>query len=663
MPVPLGDAWDDADDAAAAHGGGLTEVDGGAAAGGAAVAPAASSKQQRRKERASRSSSTNRPVLRMGAASVSNVGGQPFRPSSFASASSSSTSSSSSSSTSSSASFHGSGGGNSRASGGGGFYGGGAVAPGLVDAMHIPRDRLLVFKMEKNLTKFMAKKSARTMKFPPLAANARRLLHLMCERFCVRSETIEPSLEQHLHGDPRAPRPMMIIKDHHSILPERQLIEMYGREASSGTGARPKIMMRKRDPAGRNGLCAAGQKPKAVSGVGKQTKEELLREKERKYAEARRRILGGSGGGGNGSANNNQTLATSPTTTEKSAPTATSALTSSSSTTATVTSPPPAAAMTPLPPTTITTATISTLPPSEKESGQGSSSANGAQQHVRAAPQDKSDNAGGTLAGPTQTNNRQLSQTQDHQKRHTDGAATSVMSTARNGLPSGGGGGGGGGGGSGGGPPPPRPPQTDTVSSLGARTSADQKMITDAIGREEGSRPLRETDVNAAAAVLVAPPPDVGGLSLNSFESISSNNDNEKKTALHTWRKESAPSNFRSVDGDAHDPDFIRGFLPPQGMHHPGNMMMPVGMPPSMPMPVHHQGMASPFQMGQMMGPGFGAFSSWAVTPQQQFAGMPFQGMPGQSMGYPGMQPHHQHQPQHQLPLHQRQLQQQHHRG
>ncbi len=104
-----------------------------------------------------------------------------------------------------------------------------SVNSALVDAMDVPRDRLLVFKIEQNLTKFMMKKGAKSMKFPPLDGNARRLLHLMCGRFQLTSETIETG-----DYDTKTPKAMRIHKERHSVLPEVRLIEKFGREASSG---------------------------------------------------------------------------------------------------------------------------------------------------------------------------------------------------------------------------------------------------------------------------------------------------------------------------------------------------------------------------------------------------------------------------------------------
>ena len=94
----------------------------------------------------------------------------------------------------------------------------------LVHAMEVPRDRLLVFKIEQNLAKFMHKKDSKTMKFPPLDGNARRLLHLMCERFQLTSETIETG-----DYDVKTPKAMRIHKERHSILPEESLIKKFGR--------------------------------------------------------------------------------------------------------------------------------------------------------------------------------------------------------------------------------------------------------------------------------------------------------------------------------------------------------------------------------------------------------------------------------------------------
>ena len=95
------------------------------------------------------------------------------------------------------------------------------------------------------------------MKFPPLDGNARRLLHLMCERFQLTSETIETG-----DYDVKTPKAMRIHKERHSILPEESLIKKFGREASSGP--QHKLMLRKRGdpnfPGGPHGSRESGQK-------------------------------------------------------------------------------------------------------------------------------------------------------------------------------------------------------------------------------------------------------------------------------------------------------------------------------------------------------------------------------------------------------------------
>ena len=159
-----------------------------------------------------------------------------------------------------------------------------SINSALVDSMEIPRDRLLVFKIEQNLTKFMLKKEKKTMKFPPLDGNARRLLHLMCERFQLTSETIETG-----DYDVKTPKSMRIHKERHSILPEVQLIEKFGREASSGP--KHKLMLRKRGDVP-IGYTSSGNKDKrSGSNLTEKSNAERLKEKELKYAEAKKRIF------------------------------------------------------------------------------------------------------------------------------------------------------------------------------------------------------------------------------------------------------------------------------------------------------------------------------------------------------------------------------------
>ena len=152
-----------------------------------------------------------------------------------------------------------------------------SVNSALVDAMDVPRDRLLVFKIEQNLTKFMMKKGAKSMKFPPLDGNARRLLHLMCGRFQLTSETIETG-----DYDTKTPKAMRIHKERHSVLPEVRLIEKFGREASSGP--QHKLMIRKRRDAP-IGIHLLGGKDK-MNGADTSGKSnaERLKDKELKFS-------------------------------------------------------------------------------------------------------------------------------------------------------------------------------------------------------------------------------------------------------------------------------------------------------------------------------------------------------------------------------------------
>ena len=535
----------------------------------AAVVGASSSAYGQRRESASRSSTkVPRKVLKMGAASVSNIGGQPFRP----------------------GRIHGTGAKAGGSFGPGSRYSedGDGVSPGLIDAMELPKDRLLVFKMEKNLTKFMSKKSARTMKFPPMTAHARRLLHLLCERFCLRSETIEASLDKRTYGDPRAPRPMMITKDYHSMLPGKQLIEIYGREASSGTGKQPKIMMRRRDPTIKRqsgGSSAAENRTKSKETVVGKTKssEEKLREKEKKYAEARKRIFAShhSNIGGTMPQHASASTATPSTSTNDPSPSATKQRASSTNSQGFV---PAGEALHSVRSTTVdnpdticSDASLSNLIGKSDQSGFSST-------------QDSVD------LGVDQNN------LAGRKVKHVELVGDNARALS---IPS--------------------SQQHSSLFGLVGESDDDASLINGGKVQPKGATTERDS--------LPMQAPDARGLSLTSFETISNTGD-EKKTALHTWRKSSGPSNFRSVDGDAYDPDFIRGYIP-QVLPHTNGLMMPVGSQQNLGSNnAMMQGMVSPFQMGQMIGPGFGAFSSWAVTPQQHYA-MPFPAIPGQPLAYP----------------------------
>ena len=159
-----------------------------------------------------------------------------------------------------------------------------SVNSALVDAMDVPRDRLLVFKIEQNLTKFMMKKGAKSMKFPPLDGNARRLLHLMCGRFQLTSETIETG-----DYDTKTPKAMRIHKERHSVLPEVRLIEKFGREASSGP--QHKLMIRKRGDAPIGIHLLGGKDKRNGADTSGKSNAERLKDKELKYAEAKKRIF------------------------------------------------------------------------------------------------------------------------------------------------------------------------------------------------------------------------------------------------------------------------------------------------------------------------------------------------------------------------------------